>query len=50
MRKPRKPLVLNKETLRALSMGRTQGADAPFSGCTQRDNTCTTKREMVCRN
>jgi hypothetical protein len=50
MRKHRKPLVLNKQTLRALSLGHAQVADAPFSGCTQRDNTCTTKRDMACRN
>jgi len=48
MRNQRKPLLLNKQTLRALTMGHVDDPDAPFSGCTQRDNTCTTKREMLC--
>jgi hypothetical protein len=48
MRNRRDTLVLNKQTLRALTLGQVEGPDAPFSGCTQRDNTCTTKREMLC--
>lgn len=48
MRNQRKPLALNKQTLRALTLGQVDDPDAPFSGCTQRDNTCTTKREMLC--
>jgi hypothetical protein len=48
MRNQRKLLVLNKETLRALGQGRAPADHDPLSGCTQRDNTCTTKREMIC--
>lgn len=48
MRNRRKPLALHRQTLRTLALGHVDDPDAPVSGCTQRDNTCTTKREMIC--